>query len=72
MPELLQMLVSRMNQLEVAISCIDAKRSSTTAMNTRSRPNGQQKTKATAEHGPIICYKCGQAGHFTRGWLTFK
>ena len=60
--EMLQSLASRMDQMELAIARID--NHSINILRLREQERG--RTNST-RHVPIICHKCGQPGHYTRG-----
>jgi len=60
--EMLQSLASRMDQMELAIARMDNH-----SINIL-RPRGQERGRTNStRQAPIICHKCGQAGHYARG-----
>ena len=66
MYEMLQTLVSRMNQMELTIARMDSRCSNLT--NTPRPARGQEKDRSdSTRRGPIICNKCGKPGHYARG-----
>jgi len=66
MYEMLQTLVSRMNQMELTIARMDNRSSDPTS--TPKLVRGQEKDRTdSTRRGPIICHKCGKAGHYARG-----
>ena len=66
MCEMLQTLMSRMDQMEITIARrLPVDNRSSDAVSTP-RPRGQDRTDST-RHGPIVCHKCSQAGHYARG-----
>ena len=66
MYEMLQTLVSRMNQMELTIARMDSRYSDLT--NTPRPARGQEKDRSdSTRRGPIICNKCSKPGHYATG-----
>lgn len=74
--ELLEQLVSRMEKLQTEISTRNTYSPTPyQQQSSRGRPNYQSRYQQRPhprrrERGPVVCYRCGQEGHYARGCAT--
>lgn len=67
MTEMLQSLITRMDQLEVSMTKLNKQTSSQPRTRTANAPRAHSESTPRINHGPITCYSCGEVGHYARG-----
>ena len=67
MTEMLQSLITRMDQLEVSMTKLNKQSASQPRTRTANAPRTHSESTPRINRGPITCYSCGEVGHYARG-----
>ena len=67
MTEMLQSLITRMDQLEVSMTKLNKQSASQPRTRTVNAPRTPSESNPRINRGPITCYSYGEVGHYARG-----